>query len=194
MALAVKRQQVVVQVQSEPSRPWTNPVNHYDVDGASNGASAVDALRVINELSRRESPVLETINELTDFSGNYYDVSADGLVTALDAIQVINQIARQAVAEGEFIAPPIRTGSFVATVNSSLLSEYPQAASGRSDGFGQTWGSYLSQNVVLFDLDINKEAGRLAMLQVDKSEFSETSAEIFDLAIEQLTNELISQF
>ena len=184
----------VVQVQSEPSRPWTNPVNHYDVDGASNGASAVDALRVINELSRRESPVLETINELTDFSGNYYDVSADGLVTALDAIQVINQIARQAVAEGEFIAPPIRTGSFVATGNSSLLSEYPQAASGRSDGFGQTWGSYLAQNVVLFDLDINKEAGRLAMLQVDKSEFSETSAEIFDLAIEQLTNELISQF
>ena len=182
-----------VQVQSDPGRPWTNPVNHYDVDGSGNGSSAVDALKVINELSRRESPVLETINELSDFSGNYYDVSADGLVTALDAIQVINQLARQAVAEGEFITPAIGIASFVAKGNSSPQPEYPEAALDPSDGSGQTWGSYLREDIVLFDRDIDDDAERFAMRQVKNSEFSEITAETFDLAIEQLTDELISQ-
>ena len=83
-----------VEVESEPGRQWQNPVNHFNVNVQSSGVSALDALIVINELGRRESSELPLITDLTDFQGNYYDVSGDGLLTALDALQVINQLAR----------------------------------------------------------------------------------------------------
>ena len=48
------------------------------------------------------------ITDLTEFQGNYYDVSGDGLLTALDALQVINQLARIAnQGEGEYLPPAL---------------------------------------------------------------------------------------
>ena len=94
--------------ESEPGRQWQNPVNHFNVNVQSSGVSALDALIVINELGRRESSELPLITDLTNFQGNYYDVSGDGLLTALDALQVINQLARIANrGEGEYLSPAL---------------------------------------------------------------------------------------
>ncbi len=92
---------------------FTNPISVFDVN-ASGDATALDALQVINELSRRrfsedssgsEGRIRDigTVN-LSEF--RFYDVSRDARITALDALRVINQLARQSNAgasEGEFI-------------------------------------------------------------------------------------------
>lgn len=53
--------------------------------------SALDALIIINRLSRGGLPVSPPISKV----GSFFDVSGDGNVTALDALQVINALARQ---------------------------------------------------------------------------------------------------
>ena len=61
---------------------------------------ALDALVVINDISRNDSRILST----SELSGDAIDVSNDGIITALDALLVINQIALQGSGsvEGEF--------------------------------------------------------------------------------------------
>ncbi len=92
---------------------FTNPVIETDVD-AGGTVSSLDALFVINELSRRRFSQ-ETSGDFRDladldFRGfRFYDVTRDLRVTALDALRVINAIARPsnrgvASAEGEFVA------------------------------------------------------------------------------------------
>jgi hypothetical protein len=107
---------------------WQNFVRFGDVnnDGA---LSASDALRIINELKRRDfsdpdTQVLQAPSSLTPWPGVYFDHSADGSVTALDALRVINDLARQSLAggggaEGEATSDAIRSvpGSRVLPMN-----------------------------------------------------------------------------
>ncbi|MEM1228014.1 MAG: Ig-like domain-containing protein [Planctomycetota bacterium] len=69
---------------------FTNPDIARDVTGDEN-VSALDALRVINELNRQGGSfdVPETPSEVTDF----FDVNGDRRVSALDALVVINSLS-----------------------------------------------------------------------------------------------------
>lgn len=81
------------------SSVWKNFVQPGDVDNDGN-VQASDALRVINELARREfsdestgrlnSPTIEF------WAGIYFDRNGDGKATALDALQIVNDLARPA--------------------------------------------------------------------------------------------------
>lgn len=74
-----------------------NQQNRFDVDGLQ-GVTALDALLIINAISRRTSEQVDPATEVPN--GNLVDVNGDYRVTALDALEVINEIARQA-AENE---------------------------------------------------------------------------------------------
>lgn len=68
---------------------FQNPVDPFDVSGAD-GVRASDALRIVNELSRRLSPNLNPETETPN--GVFYDVNGDYRITALDALVVINEL------------------------------------------------------------------------------------------------------
>ncbi|MFG0254278.1 MAG: dockerin type I domain-containing protein [Rhodopirellula sp. JB053] len=81
--------------------PLQNAAMPPDVNG-DNLVTAIDALIVINEMSRREAS--------GDFAASsdrtyYYDVNGDGYVTAVDALQVINELNATTAPNGEAIAP-----------------------------------------------------------------------------------------
>ncbi|EMI52004.1 hypothetical protein RSSM_06569 [Rhodopirellula sallentina SM41] len=81
--------------------PLQNTVMPPDVNG-DNLVTAIDALIVINEMSRREAS-----GEIAASSDRtyYYDVNGDGYVTAVDALQVINELNATTGPSGEAIAP-----------------------------------------------------------------------------------------
>ena len=89
-------------------RPWQNVVRASDVNNNGDVTSG-DALRIINELSRREFSDAETgelINpvefvQTREWPQVYCDQNGDDHVTALDALRVINELARILLREGE---------------------------------------------------------------------------------------------
>jgi hypothetical protein len=79
--------------------PWRNPLDRFDVDG--NGlVQPLDALRIINEISRNGARILTDPTRITQ----YFDPSDDGAVTPLDALRVINEVARRGRAGNDFAA------------------------------------------------------------------------------------------
>ncbi|MGI9469938.1 MAG: dockerin type I domain-containing protein, partial [Rubripirellula sp.] len=106
--------------------PWQNLLRIADVNNDGRVSSS-DALRVINELSRRDYSDALT-GQLHDpatieiFPGVYFDHNGDGFVTALDALRVINDFSRFSGSggEGEAVA-------FVHTDSSEkILDELPE--------------------------------------------------------------------
>ncbi|MGB7326094.1 MAG: PKD domain-containing protein [Rubripirellula sp.] len=87
---------------------WTNPFVRQDVNG-QDGVSAIDALIIINELTRKrfsnadDNGGLSDPASITEFPGFFYDVNSDGRASALDALQVINAIGIVG-ASGELVA------------------------------------------------------------------------------------------
>lgn len=83
---------------SRVDSPRHHAASPHDVNGDGT-VTALDALLIINDLSRNESRMLE-YHERT---GPSIDVNNDGAVTALDALLVINWLSRQgwSSAEGE---------------------------------------------------------------------------------------------
>ncbi len=84
---------------------WQNPLVPYDVN-ADQRVSSVDALVIINQMSRRstqargDSGLGDPLLALHEF--RYYDVNGDGNLTALDALRIINFQGRQsAIGLGE---------------------------------------------------------------------------------------------
>jgi Dockerin type I domain/GEVED domain/Bacterial Ig domain len=90
---------------AEFTNPWQNVVKASDVN--NNGEiTAGDALRIINELSRREfssatNQQLAAPLNVTNWPGFYFDQNGDNLATALDALRVINELARIALSREE---------------------------------------------------------------------------------------------
>ncbi len=86
-------------IQAKLPHAWQNFLRPSDVNDDGQ-VSASDALRIINELSRRVFSDPET-QQLDDPIGVdawpdvYFDQSGDDLVTAVDALRVINELARQ---------------------------------------------------------------------------------------------------
>lgn len=73
---------------------WQNPADRYDVNRDGIGATPLDALLVINELTTPVSSDPDTgrLNTPRPTNSPYYDVNGDGFVSPLDALLVINQI------------------------------------------------------------------------------------------------------
>lgn len=70
--------------------PWLNPLNRFDVDG-SGSVEPLDALRIINDLSRHGARILTDATQITRF----FDASDDGAISPLDALRVINELSRR---------------------------------------------------------------------------------------------------
>ena len=83
---------------------WQNPSDPGDVND-SGGVSGLDALLIINFLSRSSGEVeLDGMGRGPD--DDYYDVSGDNRVTARDALLVINEFARRLGGGGEAESAP----------------------------------------------------------------------------------------
>ncbi|MEM9588531.1 MAG: dockerin type I domain-containing protein, partial [Planctomycetota bacterium] len=82
---------------------FQNPADRFDTNGVD-GVSPLDALVVINELTRQGSDV-SLSPSLFARDGRFLDVTGDYVLSPLDALQVINELTRQAArlstAEGE---------------------------------------------------------------------------------------------
>ena len=87
------------QLQANWPHPWQNFIRASDVNNDGQVAAS-DALRIINELARREFSERETEAlmdpaDVTEWPGAYFDQNGDDEVTALDALRVINELADQ---------------------------------------------------------------------------------------------------
>ncbi|QDT05468.1 Dockerin type I repeat protein [Rubripirellula lacrimiformis] len=94
------------EILDDESPEFQNPVNQFDVNNDSE-VTASDALRVINQMARQSTPLLDPATE--DPNGVFYDVNGDYAVTAVDALQVINELARRrsaATAQGSQAQTP----------------------------------------------------------------------------------------
>ncbi|MEM6778894.1 MAG: dockerin type I domain-containing protein [Planctomycetota bacterium] len=80
------------------SSPHQNPLNRFDVSEEGD-VSALDALRIINELNRNGGNVVLDA-PLPGERLPFYDVNGDNTVSAIDALQIINELNRIAV-EGD---------------------------------------------------------------------------------------------
>jgi hypothetical protein len=116
--------------------PWQNPINIFDVNRDTN-VSALDALAVINGISRGASEFIDALGKLDEarpFDLGFFDVTGDNRLTSLDALRVINQLARnqRSLSEGE---QESSTGETVARPPGAdwLLGQGASRA-GRSDG------------------------------------------------------------
>ena len=94
-------------------RDFTNPLELEDVNGIG-GVTAGDALLIINELARRrfsdaESEAIRNITAIGTDGFQFFDVSEDLRISALDALRVINRLARNTVPLSQFIASSIST-------------------------------------------------------------------------------------
>ena len=92
----------------EALAPFRNPVDQFDVNGRGD-VTALDALLVINLLSRHGTSPVDLDWDGENTPENFYDVSGDGQATALDALRVINELNRRSnsqigLSEGEGIA------------------------------------------------------------------------------------------
>jgi len=78
------------------SFPFHNRANKYDVN-ANGEVSAIDALMVINALSRGKYPegVLPQARHGVFEANHFYDVSEDNLITSIDALTIINFLSRK---------------------------------------------------------------------------------------------------
>ncbi|MEO1528196.1 MAG: LamG-like jellyroll fold domain-containing protein [Planctomycetota bacterium] len=107
-------------------RSWINNENRYDTteDGY---VTPGDALRVINELGRRETGPLETfatsINP--EVIGYRIDVTQDGELSPRDALLVINELERALGSTQESL--PIRTLNLATGVGSTAANDTPVA-------------------------------------------------------------------
>ncbi len=102
-------------VQVDFGSPWQNLAQPSDVNNDGN-VTAVDALRIINELGRRlfsdpDTAQLDAPSDLFAWPNSYFDQNGDGRATALDALRVINQLGRisnpSAAGEGESLTAAI---------------------------------------------------------------------------------------
>ncbi|MFK8114239.1 MAG: GEVED domain-containing protein, partial [Rubripirellula sp.] len=98
-------------LQTELPNAWQNVVLVNDVNN-SGDITAGDALRIINELARREfsdpdSQDLQDPLNVASWPGVYFDQNGDNRATALDALRVINELSRLSLGgeEAEQLVP-----------------------------------------------------------------------------------------
>lgn len=103
-----------------------NPDEDADVNDDGN-VTAIDALLVINRLSRADSDSIPVLS--TDVGPFYYDTSGDQIISVRDASIVITELARRNAAsiEGEQVAPSDSLG-LLGTTRVSTLDSFDDPA------------------------------------------------------------------
>jgi hypothetical protein len=92
-AIGYEGASVTIDLVDDEPPAFQNLADRFDVNNDGR-TSALDALRVINELARRGGPVMLTV----DGGGSpsiFVDVNGDYRLSALDALQIINELARR---------------------------------------------------------------------------------------------------
>jgi len=123
-----------------------NPLNPFDVN-RRDGVSVIDALLVINALSRNEGGTVTTPTTEVEIPSFYLDVSGDNEITVIDALRVINRLALGGGPEAEspdslpaHMLPPYRDENVVdkqAVID--LLSHDRVAMASRQDERKTSW-------------------------------------------------------
>ena len=106
--------------------PWRNPADRFDVDG-NGSVQPLDALRIINEISRNGARILTDASLVSQF----YDTSDDGALTALDALRVINELSRRGRVGGE--GAPEAESAFAFTRQSETETQAKSQSQSESD-------------------------------------------------------------
>ena len=95
------------EIATELPHAWQNVINDKDVNNDGE-VTALDAIRVINELSRRgaadDASALADPLAISRWPGVYFDTTGDDRITSLDALVVINLLARQPASGEDEIA------------------------------------------------------------------------------------------
>jgi len=103
---------------------YQNPLESLSNDVNADGdISAIDALRIINFLSRSltvSGGSSVPVSEIGAPPPDYYDTNGDGRVSANDALLVINELGRRQNAQAESVAGLAVTSSFAAASTASL--------------------------------------------------------------------------
>ena len=119
---------------------YQNPLTSLSEDVNADGViSAIDALRVINFLSRNlNGASFVPVSSIGSPPPDYYDTNGDGRVSAADALKVINQLSRINNSAGEWLGGDLIGGEFVmpsgsvaAAVTTSFASASSTGLSGR---------------------------------------------------------------
>ncbi len=114
---------------SRYQNPLVGLSNDVNADG---NVSAIDALRVINFLSRSltvSGASSVPVSEIGSPPPDYYDANGDGRVSANDALVVINELGREPLAQGESVASLGVTSSFAAADTAGMPIRNVQPAS-----------------------------------------------------------------
>lgn len=102
---------------------------------ADGNVTALDALRVVNFLSRRQpgsaTPGTVSVNDIGTPPPDFLDVNGDGVITAFDALDVLNQLRLINNTEGELVTQsgpstsPIVATAFTSSIVSPVTSGMP---------------------------------------------------------------------
>lgn len=127
---------------------YQNPIPGFNFDVTANGAiTPIDALRIINRLSRARSSEI-AVSDLTTPPPDFLDVNGDGFVRPFDALLVINEISRRnrqqlGQAEGESLNAKIAsTVTYAAPTNVGLTQSNQVAPLATVGDAEDTDGSY----------------------------------------------------
>ena len=132
-------------IHAELANHWQNFVRPGDVNNDGQ-VSASDALRIINELGRREysdqeTQTLDSALGVAVWPSVYFDHNGDDRVTSLDALRVINEMARISSDDGSAEAeslPPSQLGNVSVPQTQSLNQSTGHPSDQLPAGLGAT--------------------------------------------------------
>ncbi|MEL6106560.1 MAG: Ig-like domain-containing protein [Planctomycetota bacterium] len=173
---------------------YQNPIQGQEADVTADGVvSPIDALRVINFLSRQATPGAVPVSEIGAPPPDFLDVNGDGFVSAADALAVINQLALNANGggEGEQITSLSSTTAFAAASSDFLPTSNVFAVTSEPEG-EQAVDTLLdtTDSLLTAGLSIDSVASDTATDQLVDSVFDSSSETSIDNALTDWESEL----
>ncbi|MGB7329055.1 MAG: tandem-95 repeat protein [Rubripirellula sp.] len=167
---------------------YQNPLTSLSEDVNADGViSAIDALRVINFLSRSlDGASFVPVSSIGAPPPDYFDANGDGRVSAADALKVINQLSRINNSAGELVESELvlPSGSVAAAVTTGFASASSAGLAGRQiQLIDSTYDDAGSESDSDSDRDIGGIDPRDAVLATG-FEISSSSAEQAVLAVQ----------
>ncbi len=191
--------QVTVTLTLNQSR-YQNPLTNLSTDVNADGVvSAIDALRIINFLSRAlvgSTATFVPVSAIGTPPPDYYDTSGDGRVSALDALLVINRLSQIRAGEGESLASHAVTTSFAAASTANLAVRNSEPSTTTEAATVTEPASSVKADprdaLLAAGLEINDSASEIAIEQLPSgSEVSTPSGvdEALSLLMDEMTHE-----
>ncbi|MEM6473700.1 MAG: dockerin type I domain-containing protein, partial [Planctomycetota bacterium] len=184
---------------------YQNPIEGLEEDVNADGfVSPIDALRIINFLSRRApASGAVPVSDIGAPPPDYYDTDGNGFVSPADALRVINRLAtlQGGNGEGEGFSDSLRSASGVsfASLSTDFLPSLNTTTFGSTSGKGANRDEGLSDlntTDALFGAGIDVQSSgsseRIADVIADGSSASPSSDESIDDVLGDLVSELES--